>query len=225
MSGGAAGSPHPSQTRPGPTTAPGTTPTALIRPPPLPRTTTVYGTCPSRPALDTMSTFHVVHPVPPFPAPFHWRPSRPTHRPPPPPPCRPHAHHLPAHGQRPARISLRNIYLPYLHPTHTAPLQVLQAFLPPPHHSRSRSGQHCQRQWQRTADARVGLPFASMQATSAAVTLRGAEVLCREIRAPTLTNESESVLGAVHLVTTYFVQAPNWSDLEIFVEIEIFYRI
>ena len=33
-----------------------------------------------------------------------------------------------------------------------------------------------------------------MQATSAAVTLRGAEVLCREIRAPTLTNESESVL-------------------------------
>ncbi len=33
------------------------------------------------------------------------------------------------------------------------------------------------------------------------------------------------IYGAVHLVTTYFVQAPNWSDLEIFVEIEISYRI
>ena len=42
-------------------------------------------------------------------------------------------------------------------------------------------------------DARVGLPFASMQAMSAAGTLRGIEVLRREINVASLTDKSESM--------------------------------
>jgi hypothetical protein len=42
-------------------------------------------------------------------------------------------------------------------------------------------------------DARVGLPFASVQAMSAAATLRGVEVLRREINAAALTDKSESM--------------------------------
>jgi hypothetical protein len=42
-------------------------------------------------------------------------------------------------------------------------------------------------------DARVGLPFASMQAMSAAGTLRGVEVLRREINVASLTDKSESM--------------------------------
>ena len=42
-------------------------------------------------------------------------------------------------------------------------------------------------------DARVGLPFAGAQAMSAAATLRGAEVLRREIRLAALTDESQSM--------------------------------
>jgi hypothetical protein len=42
-------------------------------------------------------------------------------------------------------------------------------------------------------DGRVGLPFASVQAMSAAATLRGVEVLRREINAAALTDKSESM--------------------------------
>lgn len=42
-------------------------------------------------------------------------------------------------------------------------------------------------------DARVGLPFASMQAMSAAGTLRGVEVLRREINLASLTDQTESM--------------------------------
>jgi len=44
-----------------------------------------------------------------------------------------------------------------------------------------------------TTDARVGLPFASAQAMSAAATLRGVEVLRREVRIASLSDESESM--------------------------------
>lgn len=42
-------------------------------------------------------------------------------------------------------------------------------------------------------DARVGVPFASAQAMSAAATLRGVEVLRREIRMAALTDDSASM--------------------------------
>lgn len=79
-------------------------------------------------------------------------------------------------------ISLRDKYLPYLLSTHVAPLQTLQALLPLLHADaqRTRSQQSiilCLP----AADARVGLPFCSVGAMTAAATVRAAEVLRREL--------------------------------------------
>ncbi|KAG9318591.1 hypothetical protein JVU11DRAFT_684 [Chiua virens] len=80
------------------------------------------------------------------------------------------------------QISLRSIYLPHLLSTHIAPLQAIQALLPLLRTDASRARGHksviiCLP----AADARVGLPFGSVSAMSAAATLRAADVLRREI--------------------------------------------
>ncbi|KAG6844931.1 hypothetical protein H0H87_002415 [Tephrocybe sp. NHM501043] len=93
-------------------------------------------------------------------------------------------------------ISLQNTYLPFLSATHVTPLQVLQALMP-----LLRTGPARTRDKGRKSiivclpaiDARVGLPFASMQAMSAAGTLRGVEVLRREINLAALTDQTESM--------------------------------
>jgi len=93
-------------------------------------------------------------------------------------------------------ISLRSTYLPYLNATHITPLQVIQALMP-----LLRTGPARSRDKGRKSiiiclpamDARVGLPFASIQAMSAASTLRGVEVLRREINVAALTDRSESM--------------------------------
>ena len=95
-------------------------------------------------------------------------------------------------------ISLRNTYLPYLNTTHIAPLQVLQALLPllrtTPARSRdNHNGNKTIIICLPATDARVGLPFASVQAMSAAATLRGVEVMRREINAAAVTDMSESM--------------------------------
>ncbi|KAF8447844.1 hypothetical protein L210DRAFT_3619274 [Boletus edulis BED1] len=82
------------------------------------------------------------------------------------------------------QISLRSTYLPHLLSTHVAPLQVIQALLPLLRADASRARGHksiilCLP----AADARVGLPFGSVNAMSAAATLRAADVLRREIAA------------------------------------------
>lgn len=80
------------------------------------------------------------------------------------------------------QISLRSTYLPHHLSTHVAPLQTIQALLPLLRTDASRARSHksiilCLP----AADARVGLPFGSVTAMSAASTLRAADVLRREI--------------------------------------------
>ncbi|EPQ57977.1 hypothetical protein GLOTRDRAFT_136789 [Gloeophyllum trabeum ATCC 11539] len=98
-------------------------------------------------------------------------------------------------------ISLRDSYLSYLTATHITPLQVIQALLPMlrsnPARSRDSLANHKERKsiivCLPAMDARVGLPFASEQAMSAAATLRGVEVLRREIRIAALSDPTESM--------------------------------
>lgn len=93
-------------------------------------------------------------------------------------------------------ISLRNTYLPYLNATHIAPLQVIQALLPllrtGPARARDK-GKKSIVVCLPAMEARVGLPFSSIQAMSAASTLRGVEILRREISIASLTDKTESM--------------------------------
>ncbi|KAJ3499929.1 hypothetical protein NLJ89_g10012 [Agrocybe chaxingu] len=93
-------------------------------------------------------------------------------------------------------ISLRDTYLPYLTATQITPLQVIQSLLP-----LLRTGSARGRDYGKKSiivclpatDVRVGLPFASIQAMSAAGTLRAVEVLRREINVASLTEKSDSM--------------------------------
>ncbi|KAH0583671.1 hypothetical protein J132_00838 [Termitomyces sp. J132] len=93
-------------------------------------------------------------------------------------------------------ISLRNTYLPFLSATHITPIQILQAMMPllrtGPARARDK-GKKSIIVCLPAIDAHVGLPFASMQAMSAAGTLRGIEVLRREINLASLTDQTESM--------------------------------
>ncbi|KZT26579.1 hypothetical protein NEOLEDRAFT_1241033 [Neolentinus lepideus HHB14362 ss-1] len=98
-------------------------------------------------------------------------------------------------------VSLRGSYLSYLTATHITPLQVIQALLPMLRSTPARSRDHIANNKGNKSivfclpamDARVGLPFASEQAMSAAATLRAIEVLRREIRVAALFDPSESM--------------------------------
>ncbi|KDR81713.1 hypothetical protein GALMADRAFT_239864 [Galerina marginata CBS 339.88] len=93
-------------------------------------------------------------------------------------------------------ISLQDTYLPYLTATQITPLQVIQALLPLLRTVSARSrdvGKKSIVICLPATDARIGLPFASVQAMSAAATLRGIEVLRREIRIASMTEISESM--------------------------------
>ncbi|KAG6851299.1 hypothetical protein H0H93_011735 [Arthromyces matolae] len=101
-------------------------------------------------------------------------------------------------------ISLQNTYLPFLSATHITPLQVLQALMPllrtGPARSRDK-GKKSIIVCLPAIDARVGLPFASMQAMSATSTLRAVEVLRREINLAALTDRTESMKNIKVVVT------------------------
>ncbi|KAI0820215.1 hypothetical protein BC628DRAFT_1423141 [Trametes gibbosa] len=119
---------------------------------------------------------------------------------------------LPSHTITPPpgpleHLDLHGDYLPYLQATHVVPLQVLQALLPLLRASpaRAKDARANGLGWQSivvclpSTDARVGLPFASAQAMSAAATLRGVDVLRREIRAAGLASfgsDADSEVGA-----------------------------
>lgn len=93
-------------------------------------------------------------------------------------------------------ISLQHTYLPYLTATQITPLQVIQALLPLLRTGSARSRDKGKKSiiiCLPATDARVGLPFASVQAMSAAATIRAAEVLRREIRVAATTEHSESM--------------------------------
>lgn len=82
------------------------------------------------------------------------------------------------------QVSLHDTYLPYLLATHVAPLQTLQALLPLLRADAQRT-RACRSIiiCLPAADARIGLPFASVHAMSAAANVRAADVLRREISA------------------------------------------
>ncbi|KAI9061481.1 hypothetical protein FKP32DRAFT_1631088 [Trametes sanguinea] len=92
-------------------------------------------------------------------------------------------------------VNLHGEYLSYLQATHIAPLQLLQALLPllraTPARAKDARANGLGRQsiivCLPAIDARVGLPFTGAQAMSAAATLRGVDVLRREIRAAGLS--------------------------------------
>lgn len=93
-------------------------------------------------------------------------------------------------------VSLQNTYLPYLTATQITPLQVIQALLPLLRTVSARSRDKGKKSiivCLPAMDARVGLPFASVQAMCAAGTLRGAEVLRREIRIAAMADKSDSM--------------------------------
>lgn len=93
-------------------------------------------------------------------------------------------------------ISLQDTYIPYLTATQITPLQVIQALLPLLRTGSARSRDKGKKSiiiCLPATDARVGLPFASVQAMSASGTVRAAEVLRREIRVAATTERSESM--------------------------------
>ncbi|TFK42479.1 hypothetical protein BDQ12DRAFT_703011 [Crucibulum laeve] len=115
-------------------------------------------------------------------------------------------------------ISLRSSYLPYLNATQITPLQVIQSLLPllrtGPARSRDK-GKKSIIVCLPATDVRVGLPFASMQAMSAAGTLKGIEILRREINAAALTDKTESMrnLKVVTVDVGSFNTATTGSDI------------
>jgi hypothetical protein len=93
-------------------------------------------------------------------------------------------------------VSLSETYLPYLTATQITPLQVIQALLPLLRTGSARSkdiGKKSIIVCLPATDTRVGLPFASVQAMSAAGTLRGVDVLRREINIAALTDKTDSM--------------------------------
>ncbi|KAF7970220.1 hypothetical protein HWV62_24750 [Athelia sp. TMB] len=99
------------------------------------------------------------------------------------------------------QLEVDNTYMPYLTATHITPIRVIQALLPLLRSSPARArdaasnfrGSRSIIVCVPATDARVGLPFSSAQAMSAAATLRGLDVLRREINVAALTDSTESM--------------------------------
>ena len=110
-------------------------------------------------------------------------------------------------------LNLSTAYASYLQATHVTPLQVLQALLPLLRAAPARArdalanglGKHSIVVCLPATDARVGLPFAGAQAMSAAATLRGVEVLRRELRAAAASAESPEIADAVRNIKVVVV--------------------
>ncbi|KAJ7102449.1 hypothetical protein B0H15DRAFT_898709 [Mycena belliarum] len=122
-------------------------------------------------------------------------------------------------------ISLRSTYLPYLTSTHIVPLQLIQALLPMLRTGPSRGRDGAKKSiivcLPATA-ARVGLPFAAMQSMSAVSTLRGVEVLRREVNIAALTDKSEAMKNI--RVVAVDVGAFNFGQLDTFLPPSEVYR-
>ncbi|KAL4246110.1 hypothetical protein ABKN59_003283 [Abortiporus biennis] len=136
---------------------------------------------------------------------------------------------LPSQSDTPApgpleHLSLKDDYLSYLQTTHITPLQIIQALLPLIRNSSTRARDSASNSLGRrsiivclpSTDTRVGLPFASAQAMSAAATLRGVEVLRREIRIAALSAESDAMKNIkVVVVDVGSIKQPGHDSLEI----------
>ncbi|KAH9005339.1 hypothetical protein EDB86DRAFT_3190408 [Lactarius hatsudake] len=98
-------------------------------------------------------------------------------------------------------VQLQSEYLKYLNATHITPLQIIQALLPLMRNSPSRARDSIKNGKSKKSivvcvqatDAHVGLPFLGPSSMSAAATLRGVEVLRREVRVAAATGGSEGM--------------------------------
>ena len=106
-------------------------------------------------------------------------------------------------------LPLEPTYLPYLTSTHIIPLQVIQALLPllrlsPARARDALSNGTCKQSiivCLPVTDTRVGLPFAGAQAMSASATLRGLQVLRREIKIASLSMVNPEAMKNIRVVT------------------------
>ncbi|KAI9446261.1 hypothetical protein H4582DRAFT_1805041 [Lactarius indigo] len=98
-------------------------------------------------------------------------------------------------------VQLQSEYLRYLNATHITPLQIIQALLPLMRNSPSRTRDSIKNGKSKKSiivcvqatDAHVGLPFLGPSSMSAAATLRGVEVLRREVRVAAASGGSEGM--------------------------------
>ncbi|KAI6005844.1 hypothetical protein EDD15DRAFT_2427094 [Pisolithus albus] len=106
------------------------------------------------------------------------------------------------------QVSLHDTYLPYLLSTHVAPLQTLQALLPLLRADAQRT-RACRSIiiCLPAADARIGLPFTSVRAMSAAANVRATDVLRREISAA-------QGMGRIRVVTVDVGAIDDWTPSE-----------
>lgn len=98
-------------------------------------------------------------------------------------------------------VQLQSEYLKYLNATHITPLQIIQALLPLMRNSPSRTRDSVKNGKGKKSivvcvpatDAHVGLPFLGPSSMSAAATLRGIDVLRREVRVAATTGGAEGM--------------------------------
>ena len=98
-------------------------------------------------------------------------------------------------------VQLQGEYLKYLNATHITPLQIIQALLPLMRNSPSRTRDSIKNGKGKKSivvcvpanDAHVGLPFLGPSSMSAAATLRGVDVLRREVRVAAATGGAEGM--------------------------------
>ncbi len=90
-------------------------------------------------------------------------------------------------------ISLTDTYIPYLIAAQITPLRVIQCLLPLLRTSPRDKGNKSIIVCLPATEARVGIPFASVQSMAVAGTLRGVEVLRREINLAAVTDNSASM--------------------------------
>lgn len=90
-------------------------------------------------------------------------------------------------------VSLTDTYVPYLTAAQITPLRVIQSLLPLLRTSPRDKGNKSIIVCLPATEARVGIPFTSVQSMVVASTLRGVEVLRREINLAALTDNSASM--------------------------------
>lgn len=110
-------------------------------------------------------------------------------------------------------LGVQDAYQAYLQATHFTPIHVLQGLLPlmrnAPRHA-EKSIIVCIP----SIDGRVGLPFASAQAMGAAATLRGVEVLRREIRVAAITETDNAQARSMKNIQVVVVDVGSFGSAQ-----------
>ncbi|KAF8511118.1 hypothetical protein BU17DRAFT_97463 [Hysterangium stoloniferum] len=121
-------------------------------------------------------------------------------------------------------LSLTDSYVPYFLRTHVTPLRVIQSLIPLFRRSSRFSGEAHTRKniivCVPAMAARVGVPFASEEAMSAAATVRAVEVLRRELKACAAQSNEEIVAPKVVLIDVGVISVTRqsrtvWPELDV----------